>query len=185
MIRDRDRIYGTVVTRRLRAMGIRDKPTAPASPWQKRLCRTAGWLDPARVFGPRHRLGRSTFAPSSEILRRLLQLRQDASVFAQGYAGFSACSAIRAHNFTCPRWRTSPSILPGLRFSVHTGFSFIGNARSLPSRPFRRLPSPLEVRGYRNVTDTSFSPGRQVSYVHDARAARAQRALAMELFQAV
>src|SRR5258708_7180084 len=34
MIRDRDRIYGTVVRRRLRAMGIRDKPTAPASPWQ-------------------------------------------------------------------------------------------------------------------------------------------------------
>jgi transposase InsO family protein len=34
MIRDRDRIYGSIVTRRLRAMGIRDKPTAPASPWQ-------------------------------------------------------------------------------------------------------------------------------------------------------
>ena len=34
MIRDRDRIYGAIVTRRLRAMGIRDKPTAPASPWQ-------------------------------------------------------------------------------------------------------------------------------------------------------
>jgi hypothetical protein len=34
MIRDRDRIYGTVVTRRLRAMGIRDKPIVPASPWQ-------------------------------------------------------------------------------------------------------------------------------------------------------
>jgi transposase InsO family protein len=34
MIRDQDRIYGAVVTRRLRAMGIRDKPTAPASPWQ-------------------------------------------------------------------------------------------------------------------------------------------------------
>jgi transposase InsO family protein len=34
MIRDRDRIYGSVVTRRLRAMGIRDKPTRPASPWQ-------------------------------------------------------------------------------------------------------------------------------------------------------
>jgi Integrase core domain len=34
VIRDRDRIYGIVVTRRLRAMGIRDKPTAPASPWQ-------------------------------------------------------------------------------------------------------------------------------------------------------
>src|SRR5229473_3367151 len=34
LIRDRDRIYGIVVTRRLRAMGIRDMPTAPASPWQ-------------------------------------------------------------------------------------------------------------------------------------------------------
>jgi transposase InsO family protein len=34
MIRDRDRIYGAAVTRRLRAMGIRDKPIAPASPWQ-------------------------------------------------------------------------------------------------------------------------------------------------------
>ena len=34
MIRDRDRIYGAVVRRRLRAMGIRDKPIAPASPWQ-------------------------------------------------------------------------------------------------------------------------------------------------------
>ena len=34
LVRDRGRIYGTVVARRLRAMGIRDKPTAPASPWQ-------------------------------------------------------------------------------------------------------------------------------------------------------
>jgi hypothetical protein len=34
MIRDRDRIHSTVVTRRLRAMVIRDKPDAPASPWQ-------------------------------------------------------------------------------------------------------------------------------------------------------
>src|ERR1700682_3094358 len=34
LIRDRDRIYGAIVTRRLRAMGIRDKPIAPASPWQ-------------------------------------------------------------------------------------------------------------------------------------------------------
>jgi hypothetical protein len=34
LIRDRDRIHGSVVTRRMRAMGIRDKPTAAASPWQ-------------------------------------------------------------------------------------------------------------------------------------------------------
>jgi transposase InsO family protein len=34
LIRDRDRIYGSVVKRRLRAMGIRDRPITPASPWQ-------------------------------------------------------------------------------------------------------------------------------------------------------
>ena len=34
LIRDRDRIYGDVAMRRIRAMGIRDKPIAPASPWQ-------------------------------------------------------------------------------------------------------------------------------------------------------
>ena len=32
LIRDRDAIYGATVTRRLRAMGIRDKPIAPGSP---------------------------------------------------------------------------------------------------------------------------------------------------------
>jgi hypothetical protein len=34
IIRDRDTAYGVVVTRRLRAMGIRDRPIAPRSPWQ-------------------------------------------------------------------------------------------------------------------------------------------------------
>ena len=36
LIRDGDAIYGAVVTRRLRAMGIRDKPIAAGAP-----CRTA------------------------------------------------------------------------------------------------------------------------------------------------
>jgi transposase InsO family protein len=35
LIRDRDRAFGSAVTRRrLRALGIRDKPIAPRSPWQ-------------------------------------------------------------------------------------------------------------------------------------------------------
>ena len=34
LMRDRDRIYGTIMRRRLGAMGIRDKPIAPGSPWQ-------------------------------------------------------------------------------------------------------------------------------------------------------
>jgi transposase InsO family protein len=34
LIRDRDSCYGAVALRRLRAMGIRDRPIAPRSPWQ-------------------------------------------------------------------------------------------------------------------------------------------------------
>src|SRR6266581_4522561 len=60
LIRDRDWIYGSVVTRRLRAMGIRDKPTAPASPWQNGFAeRLIGsirreCLDHIVVFGEAH-----------------------------------------------------------------------------------------------------------------------------------
>jgi hypothetical protein len=34
LIRNRDAAYGEFVTRRLKSMGIRDRPTAPRSPWQ-------------------------------------------------------------------------------------------------------------------------------------------------------
>jgi len=34
LIRDRDGAYGEVIIRRLRSMGIRDRPTSPRSPWQ-------------------------------------------------------------------------------------------------------------------------------------------------------
>ena len=34
IIRDRDCVYGEVFTRRVRALGIRDRPIAPHSPWQ-------------------------------------------------------------------------------------------------------------------------------------------------------
>ena len=34
LIRDRDAIYGAAVTRRVRSMGIRDKPIAAGAPWQ-------------------------------------------------------------------------------------------------------------------------------------------------------
>ncbi len=60
LIRDRDRVYGTIVTRRLRAMGIRDKPIAPGSPWQNGFAeRLIGsirreCLDHTIVFGETH-----------------------------------------------------------------------------------------------------------------------------------
>ena len=60
IIRDRDRVYGGVFARRLRAMGIRDRPIAPRSPWQNGCAeRLIGsirrdCLDHVVVFGERH-----------------------------------------------------------------------------------------------------------------------------------
>src|SRR5206468_4084079 len=60
LIRDRDTAYGVVFRQRLRAMGIRDKPTAPRSPWQnpyvERLIGTIRreCLDHMIVFGEAH-----------------------------------------------------------------------------------------------------------------------------------
>jgi transposase InsO family protein len=60
LVRDRDASYGHAVIRRLAAMGIRDRPTAPRSPWQnghverligsiRREC-----LDHVVIFGEAH-----------------------------------------------------------------------------------------------------------------------------------
>jgi transposase InsO family protein len=60
IIRDRDAVYGDVFIRRLRAMGIRDRPTAPRSPWQNGYCERAigsirrECLDHVVVVGERH-----------------------------------------------------------------------------------------------------------------------------------
>ena len=60
LVRDNDRAYGHVFTRRLRAMGIRDRPISPQSPWQnghaERLIGTLRreCLDQVVSFGEAH-----------------------------------------------------------------------------------------------------------------------------------
>ena len=88
IIRDRDRIYGAVVTRRWRAMGIRDRPTAPASPWQngfaeqligsiRREC-----VDHIIVLGEPHLRGiLRTYADYCNGVRTHRSLDKDAPVF--------------------------------------------------------------------------------------------------------
>src|SRR5258708_733824 len=75
MLRDRDRIYAAVVIRRLRAMGIRDKPVAPASPWQN------GFAE--RLFGSIRR----------ECLDHVIDpISRSAKPFCQGEAGATGLS---------------------------------------------------------------------------------------------
>ena len=60
LVRDNDRAYGHVFTSRMRAMGIRDRPISPGSPWQNgyaerligTVCREC--LDQVLIFGETH-----------------------------------------------------------------------------------------------------------------------------------
>src|SRR6202051_1197827 len=64
--------------------------------------------------GPHHCPGRGASAPNSEILRRLLQSRQNAPILEQGCAGFSPGSANRCDQVTRYPGRTSSPLRPHL-----------------------------------------------------------------------
>jgi transposase InsO family protein len=87
IVRDRDRVYGNVFIRRLRAMGIRDRPTAPRSPWQnghsERLIGSIrrDCLDHVVVFGEPHlRHVLRSYAKYYNQARTHLSLNNDAPV---------------------------------------------------------------------------------------------------------
>src|SRR5882724_429844 len=119
VIRDRDRIYGTVVTRPTSRNGHPRQANCTSLTLAEWLCRTVDQINPARVLGPRYCFERGTSTPDSKIIRRLLQLRQNASVFAQGCADFSSDSSDRKRSFAPGPWWTSSPLLPnlGLRYS--------------------------------------------------------------------
>jgi hypothetical protein len=73
-------------------------------------------------------LERGPSAPNSEMLCRLLQRGQNASIPVQGYADRSSDSADRRHNFTRSPWRTSLPILPSLRSGHHAATDQIAAA---------------------------------------------------------
>jgi len=71
LIRDRDTSYGAAVTRRLRAMGIRDRPITPRSPWQNgHVERLIGSMGCARTL-------------HSTRIRRSIDLRRQSGVSHQ------------------------------------------------------------------------------------------------------
>jgi transposase InsO family protein len=88
LIRDRDGAFGPAFTRRIRAMGIRDHPIAPRSPWQnahvKRLIGSIRResLDHVVVFGEAHlRDVLKNYASYYNKVRPHLSLDKDAPAF--------------------------------------------------------------------------------------------------------
>ena len=80
MIRDRDRIYGGILTRRLRCHGHSGQAYRTGFTLAEWLCRTADRVDPPRVLGSYRRFRRGPSTPNPAMLRALLQRRQNASI---------------------------------------------------------------------------------------------------------
>ena len=85
LVRDNDGAYGHVFTSRLRAMGIRDRPISPGSPWQngyaERLIGTVRreCLDGMLIFGESHlRRVLASYAAYYNQARTHLALQKDA-----------------------------------------------------------------------------------------------------------
>ena len=120
LIRDRDRIYGAVVTRRLRAMGIRDRPIAPASPWQNGLVE--------RLIGSIRRECVDHIIVLGEVhLRRILKYTWPWTRMRPFLARFSE-PVWSGH---LPSWAHFITTTPELKFSVHTGLLTIAIASLL------------------------------------------------------
>ena len=119
LIRDRDRTYGSIVARRVRAMGIRDKPTAPASPWQNGFAeRLIGSIrrecvDHFIVLGEAHlRHTLRTYARYYNNIRTHWSLDKDTPSIAR----FSGSNLSIRTRFLAD----FITITSGFRFSVHT-----------------------------------------------------------------
>jgi Integrase core domain len=138
IIRDRDAVYGDVFIRRLRAMSIRDRPTAPRSPWQNGYCERAigsirrECLDHVVVFGERH-------------------LQQGRAVAANGTCRWS-------HFDQAISWRTSSSVRASL----------ISDRHRLPSAPWpslhcrdrRRSMIPTVIASFELRSEMARLPGQ-------------------------
>ena len=115
LIRDRDGAFGPAYTRRIRAMGIRDRPAAARSPWQnghaERLIGSIrrDCLDHVVVFGEAH-------CAASSKLCVLLQSGSDPSRSGQGRTRVLPSAAGRQDSGIASAGRPTPSLCQGLNF---------------------------------------------------------------------
>ena len=116
LIRDRDSAFGPAYTRGVRAMGIRDHPTAPRSPWQNgHVERLIGSirresLDHLVVFGEAHLRGvLKIYGSYYNKVRPHLSLDKDAPDFRRTQK-IGRIAAIPIP------WRAASSIRPSLGF---------------------------------------------------------------------
>jgi transposase InsO family protein len=127
LIRDRDGAYGEIFMRRVRSIGIRDRPTSPRSPWQNAYAeRLIGSIrrecvDHVVVFGERHlrHVLLSYMSYYAALLHELLQRHAHPFVIEQGRADVTRRRDSRTHSLSSDPGRIAPSIYPDLICGKH------------------------------------------------------------------
>jgi transposase InsO family protein len=108
LVRDNDRAYGHIFTSRVRAMGIRDRPISPGSPWQngiaERLIRTVrreclDYILVSRSCGECSDIPIWKFAPGSA--KRCYGQRSSAVMTGGNFTGSKMAPDRRAVDTTC------------------------------------------------------------------------------------
>src|SRR5207253_3453451 len=116
LVRDRDSAYGEVFTRRVAAMGIRDRPTSARSPWQNGCAeRIIGsirrdCLDHVVIFGER---------PLPHVLHSYQRYYNEVRthlITAQGRTAAAGGAGSRPRAFAADLGRTASPVRSGLNF---------------------------------------------------------------------
>jgi hypothetical protein len=143
---DNDSAYGLDFRRRLRAMGIRDRPTSLRSPWQnpyaerligtlRRVC-----LDHVLIFGERHLLRILSYI-------RLLQPDAHALGIEQGCAATASRAKIRNHCCHSNSVRIASSLRADMIFGKdRPAQASLADRSAAQRRPLSRGSNPCGCR---------------------------------------
>ena len=116
LIRDNDGAYGQKFTSRLRTVGIWGSPDIPEVALAEFVCRASNRHVAARLPGSCPDLWRTAFAPSSEVIRALLQRSAHASGIEQGHAPTPDHPMFWNHLCHASSVRTTSSLRPDMIF---------------------------------------------------------------------
>ena len=165
LVRDNDGAYGPVFTRRVRAMGIRDRPISSRSPWQnpyaERLIGTLrrDCLDHVLVFDARH-------------LQRILTAythyyNQTPPIVGQGCSARPSDPAAWSHHHCADFVRTASLLradmifgrhrcqLQGAKILVGGGKSAASAAKTSPPGRYAAAPACRSERSYHELLNRS------------------------------
>ena len=140
LIRDRDRVYGAVVTAAPSDARHQRSTNIAALSLAKRLCRTAHRLGPSRVRRPCRRAWRTAPSPPAAVVQDLLQRHAHTPVPGQGCTIAARSPGDWPHSLLADLGRAASSLWPDMIRDRHS--------------PMERMPTPVTRDSSRDSMQT-------------------------------